>query len=253
MNVSDLLMPYVGPAFVILFFGSMVVFAILGRKSAGKYLREIPAFTKLRHAVGLAVEAGTRLHVSLGRGNMISSSSASAVMGITILERVARAASISDRPPVATSGDPVVALLSQDTMRRAYRFIGADTRFDPSSAQLAGVTPFSYAAGTLSVVQDSQVSANVLVGHFGSEVALITDAAERNGVLTIAGTDDVSGQAVLYATAEETLIGEELFAGGAYLGAGSLHTASLRVQDIFRWLLVAAILGGAALKMVGIL
>ena len=67
------------------------------------------------------------------------------------------------------------------------------------------------------------------------------------------GTDDVSGQAVLYATAQEALIGEETFAGGAYLGAGPMHIASLRVQDIFRWVLILAMLVGALLKLVGIL
>jgi hypothetical protein len=48
------------------------------------------------------------------------------------------------------------------------------------------------------------------------------------------------------------LIGEELFAAGAYVGAGATHEASLQVQDILRWLVILAILGGALLKLAGV-
>jgi hypothetical protein len=47
------------------------------------------------------------------------------------------------------------------------------------------------------------------------------------------------------------LIGEELYAAGAYVGAGAVHEASLTVQDILRWLIIAAILVGSLLKFVG--
>ena len=102
------------------------------------------------------------------------------------------------------------------------------------------------------VIRDGQVSANVMAGHFGSEAILITDAGERAGSVTIAGTDSITGQAVLYAAAHEPLIGEEVFAGGAYLNAGPLHLASLRAQDVFRWVMIVVILVGAFARFVGI-
>ena len=54
----------------------------------------------------------------------------------------------------------------------------------------------------------------------------------------MAGTDNLPAQAILYATADEQLIGEDLFAGGAYVGAGPMHIASLHAQDVIRWLLI---------------
>jgi hypothetical protein len=233
-------------------FGLVIFFAATGRNRPGRMLRDIPAFTRLRQAVGLAVEAGTRLHVSIGRGAITSEQSAPAFAGLTLLTRVARAASFSDRPPVATSGDGALTILSQDTLRGAYRVLGLDAQYDPNSGQLTGLTPFSYAAGTMPIIRDEQVSTNVLVGSFGSEVGLIADAADRSASLTVGGTDNLSGQAVLYASVQETVIGEEVFAGGAYLGAGLLHEASLHAQDILRWLVIVLILVGAALKLVGI-
>ena len=72
-------------------------------------------------------------------------------------------------------------------------------------------------------------------------------------VLTLGGTDNLTGQAVLFAAAQEPLIGEETYAGGAYLGAGPMHIASLYAQDILRWVLIGLIVIGAILKLFSVL
>ncbi|MGW8250474.1 MAG: DUF6754 domain-containing protein, partial [Anaerolineales bacterium] len=77
--------------------------------------------------------------------------------------------------------------------------------------------------------------------------------SERSESLTLAGSDSIPAQAIFVAAAQEPLIGEELYAAGAYLNAGPLHASSLRAQDIFRWVLIAAIVVGGVLKMVGLL
>ena len=240
-----------GFTFVLVFFGLMLAAAILFRQREAPKLREIPAFTHLKRAIGLAVEAGSRLHISLGRGQMLSKQSAIGFVGLSILDRIGRSTSISDRPPVATSGEGALGILSQDTQRGAAKYLGVES--DPMRGRITGVTPFSYAAGTLSFIEEEEIGANLLIGSFGNEVALITDAAERKEGMTLGGTDNLTGQAVLFATAQEPLIGEETYAGGAYLGAGRMHIASLYAQDILRWVLIAVILIGAILKLFGVL
>jgi hypothetical protein len=241
-----------GFVFVVLGVGLVIILSVAGRNRPGRNLREIPAFTRFRRAVGLAVESGTRLHVSLGRGEIIGMEGASALVGLTMQERIARAASVSDRPPVTTTGNGAIGVLSRDTFSSVYRSTGAADLYDPSLARVVGLTPLAYAAGTISVVHDENITAHVLLGHMGSEAALINEAAERTGSLVIAGTDHIPGQAVLYAAAQEPLIGEEVFAGGAYLGAGSSHEASLRAQDILRLLVIVFILGALVLRLVGL-
>jgi len=216
-------------------------------------LRVIQAFSHFQREVELTVEAGKRLHISLGRGNILDLQGGSAFIGLTILDRCARAASNSDRPPVVTSGDGVITILSQDTLQYTYRSLATEQRYDPTNARLTGLTPMAYAAGAMPAIQDEQVSANIFAGHFGAEVGLLTEAGERCHSLTVAGSDSLPGQAVLYATSEEPLLGEELYAAGAYLGAGSTHSASLLMQDILRWVLVVIIIIGAILKLLGIL
>jgi hypothetical protein len=222
------------------------------RRSPG-ILRPIAAYERLNRAVGLAVENGTRLHISLGRGNLFTARGGSALAGLAMLRRLAERTSASDHPPIVTSGDASLAILSQDTLRSGYRAAGAEEQYRFSTGRLTGLTPFSYAAGTMSVVHDENVSANLVIGDLGAESALIAEASDRTNSSLIAASDDLSAQAILYASAQEPLIGEELFAAGAYAGARAAHEASLQVQDILRWLIIAAILAGSFLKFVGII
>ena len=222
-------------------------------KSRSRFaLRPIIGLQRLRRSLGLAVEEGTRLHISLGKSNGISTINASSLVALSTLERIAQISSISDRPPIASSGDGVISVLSQDTLRAAYRMSNALDQYDPNRGRLTGVTPFSYIAGTLPIEHQENISVNVLVGNLGPETALLAEASDRERAFTLAATDSLPGQAVLFATAEEPLIGEELFAIPAYLQAGPFHRASLRSQDALRWLMMGLILVGVILKLIGI-
>jgi hypothetical protein len=241
-----------GLLFVFIFLILILAFVLIGRRRPFLKLREIPAFSRLTRAVGLSVEDGTRLHLSLGARGLTGPESAAAFVGLSILQRVADITSASDNPPIATAGEGALAILAQDTLRSTYQEIGKSDLFNPMAARLTGLTPFSYAAGTLPVIFDEQVSSNLLAGSFADEVALITGASERISGFSLGGTDNLSGQAILYGTAQEPLIGEELYAGSAYVETGPVQTASLHAQDVLRYLIIAVIIGGAVLRFLGV-
>ncbi|WKZ36929.1 MAG: hypothetical protein QY332_03195 [Anaerolineales bacterium] len=216
-------------------------------------LRDIPALTGLYRKLGLSVEDGTRLHISLGHGSLLDARGGSALAGLAMLRIIAERTSVSDKPAVASAGDPALGLLTQDTMQAGYQAAGADDLYVPTTGRVTGLTPFSYAAGAMNILQNENVSANLMLGHFGPEAALLADVSDREGVTVIGASDNLSGQAVLFANTQDVLIGEELFAAGAYLNAGASHAASLTVQDILRWLVIIALLGGAFSKFFGVI
>jgi hypothetical protein len=223
------------------------------RRKSTPVFREIPAFTRLKRAIGISVEDGTRLHISLGRGGLQTPHGAPALAGLAMLRHLTEQTSVSDRPPVVTSGTGDLAILSRDTLQAGYRAAGAQELYNPATGRLSGLTPFSYASGAIPSMRDENVSANVIIGHFGPEVALLTDAADRTNSLAVAAADDPAAQAVLYASVDDPLVGEELFAAGAYTNAGTFHQASLQAQDILRWVIVVVLLVGSALKLFGII
>jgi hypothetical protein len=237
---------------VVLLSAVLMLGILLLRRKKPPVFRDIPAFTHLRQAVGLVVEDGSRLHVSLGHGALTTPQSASALAGLSLLRQLASLTSAGDKSPIATSGDATLAILSQDTLQAADKF-SEQAAFDSTTGRLTGLTPFSYAAGAIPVIRDENVSTNVLMGNFGVEVALLNDAVERENTFVLAGSDNLTAQAVIYASAQEALIGEEVYAAGAYIESGPLHAVSLVVQDILRWLIITAILAGVLLTLAGVL
>lgn len=241
------------PAIVIIVLTALLLLAFTAmRRRSPAVLRRIEAYERLNRVVGLAVETGMRLHISLGRGNLFTARGGSAFAGLALVRRLAERTSVSDRPPIVTSGDASLSILSQDTLQAGYKAAGAEEQYRLNTGRLAGLTPFAYAAGTIPITRDENVSANVVIGDLGAESALLAEAADRQDTYFIAASDNLSAQSVLYASAQEPLIGEELFASGAYMGAGATHEASLQVQDILRWLVIVAILAGALLKFAGV-
>jgi hypothetical protein len=246
--------PLIGFAVVILFAVLTVFFSV--KKVRNKFppiFRKLAGAYKLRHAIGLAVEDGTRLHVSLGSGNITESTNSSGLVGLSTLNRIGQLASNSDLPPMSTSGNGSFQVLSQDVSRQNMIESNSSDLLDPGLAQLSGVTPFSYAAGVMEAMHDSGVSSNVFIGSFGAEAGLICDAAGKNQTYSLAGSESMVGQSVFFAGVEDTLIGEELYALPAYLGYHPAHQASVRVQDIFRAILILFLLGGVILKMLGVI
>ena len=241
----------IGLVLVLVAAGLTIGLTFIRRKSRPAF-REIPAFTRLKRAVGISVEEGTRLHISLGRSGLQTPHGAPALAGLAMLRHLSEQTSMSDEPPVVTSGAADLAILTRDTLQAGYKAAGAEDIYNPFTGRLTGLTPFSFAAGAIPSMRDEKVSANVLIGHFGPEVALLTDAAERINSQTIAATDEPSAQAVLYASVDDPLIGEELFAAGAYSEAGAAHQASLQAQDILRWAIILLLLGGSVLKLLGV-
>ncbi|MCK6540026.1 MAG: hypothetical protein L6Q26_08200 [Anaerolineales bacterium] len=229
----------------------LLFFTFMRRRSPGVF-RRIEAYERLNRAIGLAVEGGTRLHISIGRGNLFTARGGSALAGLAMLRRLTERTSLSDKPPVVTSGDASLAILSQDTLQSGYRAAGAEDQYRFTTGRLTGLTPFAFAAGTTFVARDEDVSANVVIGDLGAEAALLADASESANADLIAGSDNLSAQSVFYAASQDPLIGEEVFAAGAYLGAGASHEASLQTQDVLRWLIILAIFGGIVLKFLGI-
>ena len=215
--------------------------------------RKLAPLHQLLKSLSLALESGKGVHLSSGSGGISGIRGASGLTGLIMLSRIVLMSAKNDRPPQSTSGDGILTALAQDTLYQGYTAAGSQRNFDPSQGQVTGITPFSYAAGAMLAAADHPLEANLLAGHFGSEAALIAEAADRSAQLTISGSDSLTAQATLLAAADETLIGEELFAGGAYLQANPAHQASLAAQDALRWLIILLILAGVTLKLLGVL
>lgn len=230
----------------------ILALTLIGSRSAARprVLRRIDAFQSLPTTVGQAVETGRRLHISLGTGTLGTADTAATIAGLTVLDQISAAAVVSDRPPIVTTSDGATMLLAQDSLHNVYSRQKALARYDPESAQVAGLTPISFGAAQTTLPSDEAVAGAVLIGSAGQEAVLLAEGGQRVGVTTLAGADSLVTQAMLFATADHPLVGEDVFAGAAYIGGKPQHVASLTAQDVARIAIGVAIVVGVVVNTI---
>lgn len=233
----------------------VVLLFILGRRQqAGKItaLRPFSAHKALKGQVGRAVENGSRLHISLGRGSLIGPSSPVSLASMSILARLAEDGCANDTPPITTVGDGTLLPLAENQLRFASERAGNSTRLPNGTAQFVANqhNAYAYAGGVTNVIQQEKILGSILVGEFGQEIGIITEVAGRNQINQVIGSDDPLALAVAVTATDDMMIGEELLAAPAYFEGKPYQIASLQVQDILRIVAALAILGAAVYKLV---
>jgi hypothetical protein len=236
---------------VLLLFGLLLALFAWRRVGARVGLRPLPAFAALVQQISRAVESGGNLHTSLGTGGVGGTETLTSLAGIAVLDRLADQAAAAGVSPTVTIADATLLPVAQDSLRRAFIRRDRGEQYQPEQVLLLSPHPTAYAAAAMSVAQDDATAGNVLIGSWGSEIALLNEASARSGVPQVAGAAEPQAQALLFPAADHALLGEEIFATRAYLG-GPDAAGQLLAQDIVRALVVLAIAALAVLNLVSL-
>ena len=81
-----------------------------------------------------------------------------------------------------------------------------------------------------------------MAGSFGDEYLLMGEAASRRNITQVGGASDPNVLPLVFASADHVLMGEDMYAAGAYLAHKSWHIGSLLAQDLMRWVIVVVII-----------
>jgi hypothetical protein len=209
-------------------------------------LRAIPAYDALKKLLSRAAETGQAVHVSIGTASVSGAQAADTMAGLLTLEFLADRAANSDIPPIVTLTDPTTVPAALDQLRHAYERQGYPEEFDLTQARfiapLVNGSAVPYAAGVMNVLGGEALTANVMVGAFGDELLLMTEPEAQRGVQQIGGASDPNVLPFVYLTMSQPLLGEEIYATGAYLLERAEHYTSLVAQDVFRNALVVLVI-----------
>lgn len=222
----------------------LLIFTRRQRNGRSTAIRPLPACNSLSNQVGEAIESGQQLQVSLGQASLVGAANPTSIAAIHILDYLAKDGCASGTPPMTTVGDGTLLPIAQDSLRQAHKAAGRLNEYKPAMTQFlaADSDAYAYAGGIAAILQQGKTSSNLLVGRFGPELAIPAEIAARKNMEQVIGTDDPSALAVATAVTDNVLIGEELFAAGAYLENKPSQAAGLQVQDLLRWLIILTIL-----------
>lgn len=229
-----------------------VLHTLRARRGARPAVRPLAAFEKLERLVNQAAESGRPVHVAVGTGQLGAADTPEALMGLVVMDYVARRAAVHAQPIMGSTGDPASLLVSQGLVRQALLEAGFPDRYRASDVGFYGPEPLAYAAGALDVEGHRRDVGAVLLGRFGIEGLWLAEAGAEPNRVQLGGTAQPDAVALMQASLDEYLSGEEIFAAGAYLHRPS-HLGSLQTQDVLRFLTIALIVVGATLVSLGLL
>lgn len=241
----------------LLFFLPVMLFAT-SRVRAGRRvnLRSLAGFDALQGLSARAAESGQTLHVSLGVSGISGEDTAATLAGLTVLDYLAEQGVTFDVPPLVTVADPTLLPAAQGVLQHAYARQGDVENYDPRRVHLISPEPTAYAAGVMDMLEHEPLAANIMIGNFGDEYLLMGEVGVKKGISQIGGATNPQTLPFVFASADQVLIGEEIFAGGAYLASLPTHIGSLVAQDVMRLLgvvtIVLLVLAKLIVKLIGL-
>ena len=237
-------------AVAVLVFGALLIYFVRTARS-GKplYIRRIAGLEAVDEAVGRATEMGRPILYSPGLDPM---EEVATVASVNILGQVARKAAEFETRLIMPNRDPIVMTVSQEVVRDAYSEAGRPDLFDPNDIYYTTQSQFGYAAAVCGTMMRERPASNFFIGHFYAESLILAETGNATGAIQIAGTDSDSQLPFFICACDYTLIGEELYAGSAYLSREPLLLGALKGQDIAKAIILAILVIGTLLTFVGV-
>jgi hypothetical protein len=239
--------------FIILISGGLLFWIIQWLEDEQEVsLRSHEGYRALRDQIVGIVEGGQKIHYTLGRGSLAAATNPTSIAALNALDFLESQVVDAEGPPLVTVGDGTLLVSAQDTKRALVtqevdpdEFFQDNIRFIAADSQ-----PMAFAGGVSDIVNQADIGSNLMLGRLGTEVAIIGEAAIRQDLEQVVGSDDLVALGLAAPLTNNLLIGEELLAAGAYLQGKPAQIASLQVQDMLRVLAVVGIVLAALINAI---
>lgn len=213
----------------------LIITLILGMMRSAKrremFIRRIPGIDAMEDAMGRATEMGKPVLFVPGIGGLDVMQT---FAGLSVLKWVAKQC---DELAVRV----IVPILNATVVAPASEIVadsGGEVRF---VSQDEG----AFAAGVIGTLSREEVATAFYFGGFGFESLLMAESGRRLGVLQIAATADYVQIPFFLCACDYTLIGEELYAAGAYLSRDAVEVGTIRGQDFAKLVLLFLLIAGS--------
>ncbi len=226
-------------------FGAMILlFIYFSRKGKEFFVRRIPGLESIDEALGRATELGKPILYVSGIGY---EGDVQTIAAMNILGNVAEEVAHYDTDIIVPCYNPIVMSIEQELVKQAYMRAGRPENYKESSIYFLTNVQFAYAAAISGIMSREKPAANFFLGSFAAESLILAEAGAATGAIQVAGTASPSQIPFFVVACDYTLIGEELFAAGAYLSRDPLLLGSLKGQDYAKFLIMILMIIGITL------
>jgi len=208
------------------------------------YIRRVPALDAIEDAVGRSTEMGKPVVCSFGIGGFDYWT----VAGLSILGYVAKICAETDTRLIVPTGGGSETYITReaavDLVRNAYTAAGRPETFNEEDMPFLSGEQYAYTPGYVGILVRERPGATIMTGSHYSEAMNIAEMANGVDSITITAGCYTSNMAALACASDYIMLGEEQPAAGAYLSRDPAQMASIRVQDIYKFIAIGTILLG---------
>jgi hypothetical protein len=231
-----------------LFAGLAAYFISHARSGRKLFIRRIAGLDAVEEAVGRATEMGRPILYVPG---LAAISQISTIAALNILSEVAKKTAQYGTDLLVPNRDPIVYTVASEMVKESYTEVGRPDVFKKENVFFVSDNQFAFAAAVDGIMVREKPATNLFMGMFWAESLILAETGAATGAIQIAGTDSVHQLPFFITACDYTLIGEELYAASAYLSRDPVLLGSLKAQDWGKVLILAILLAGSALVLLG--
>lgn len=210
-------------------------------------IRSIGGLDSLDEAVGRCTEMGRPVHFTFGIGEM----DANVLAAFDVLGYVSKQCARMDTDIIVTNALGEVQMMTEEIVRAAYVDVGKADSYKPDNVRFISNVQTAYMSAILGIFERERPGANLMMGPFYAESMMLAEAGQQIGAIQVGGTGRTIQVPFFVAACDYTLIGDELFVAGAYLGRAPLRVGAIYAQEFGKWLALGFMLVGSVLSTFG--
>ncbi len=214
-------------------------------------IRDIPGLEAIEECVGRATEMGRPVHFSPGLGDIVSTSVPDTLAALQILSYVTNLSARYESDLLVTVRMPNVFPLATETVRQGYVAADKAEAYNENIVRFVSSDQDAYAAGVIALMHQEKVVSSILAGLYMGEALLLAESAARLGIMQVAVTASITQVPFFVAACDYTVIGEELFAAGAYVSDDKGRLGAIAGQDYIKTIVMAIIILGIVFTSAG--
>ncbi len=227
----------------------ILVFIQIAKTGRKLYIRPLPGVKAIEEAVGRATEMGKPCIFVPGISTITDIAT---LASISILSKVSETIAEYNSRMIIPNFDPIVYSVVDEVVKNSYLKMGRPDAYRADDVYYLTSRQFAYASGVAGLMAREKPAANFFLGWFMAESLILAESGAMTGAIQIAGTDSVSQIPFFIVACDYTLIGEELYAAGAYMGDDKSLLGGLKGQDYVKLVVMIALLICFLLKLFGV-
>jgi hypothetical protein len=228
----------------IVFCSLVLSYIAIARRGGNLSIRKIAGLNAIDEAVGRATELGKKVLYVPGIGSLDENQT---IASLAVLGHVARMTARYNTELDVPNKDPLTFAAARETVKEAYMQEGRPDLYNDRLVHYVTYDQFAYTASVSGQMVRERPAANFLIGSFFAESLLLAETGQSTGAIQIAGTAEIAQLPFFVCACDYTLMGEELYAAGAYLSKEPAQLGSIKGQDVTKaivglYLIVAILL-----------